>query len=83
MTVIRKAWTTEGRFSHHGKRWHYDDIILEPAPVQKPHPPLWLAAGRPESLEYAARENYNLFLDQFKTLEVIFERLRIYRAALE
>lgn len=82
MTVIRKAWTTEGRFSHHGKRWHYEDILLEPAPVQRPHPPLWLAAGRPESLQYAAREHYNLFLDQFQTLEVIFERLRIFRDAL-
>jgi alkanesulfonate monooxygenase SsuD/methylene tetrahydromethanopterin reductase-like flavin-dependent oxidoreductase (luciferase family) len=82
MEVIRKAWTTEGRFSHHGKRWHYEDIILEPSPVQHPHPPLWLAAGRPESLRYAAQNNYNLFLDQFQTVEVIFERLRIFREAL-
>ena len=82
MTVIRTAWTTEGRFSHHGKRWHYEDILLEPSPVQQPHPPLWLAAGRPESLQYAAKENFNLFLDQFQTLDVIFERLRIFRAAL-
>ena len=82
MAVIRKAWTTKGRFSHHGKRWHYEDIMLEPAPVQKPHPPLWLAAGRPDSLRYAARQNYNLFLDQFQTLDVIFERLRIFREAL-
>jgi len=82
MTVIRTAWTTEGRFSHHGKRWHYEDILLEPSPVQQPHPPLWLAAGRPESLQYAAKENFNLFLDQFQTLDVIFERLRIFRASL-
>ena len=34
MTVIRTAWTTEGRFSHHGKRCHYEDIMLEPQPVQ-------------------------------------------------
>ncbi len=83
MQVIRKAWTTEGRFSHEGKRWKFDNIIIEPDPVQKPHPPLWHAAGRPESLEYTAREGYNLFLDQFATFEVIGERLAIYRAALE
>ncbi|NKB57524.1 MAG: LLM class flavin-dependent oxidoreductase [Alphaproteobacteria bacterium] len=82
VAVIRKAWTTEGRFSHHGKRWHYEDIIVEPMPTQKPHPPLWLAAGRPESLRYAAREGYNLFLDQFQTFEVILERLKVYRHAL-
>jgi alkanesulfonate monooxygenase SsuD/methylene tetrahydromethanopterin reductase-like flavin-dependent oxidoreductase (luciferase family) len=82
MAVIRKAWTTEGRFSHHSKRWHFENVIIEPAPVQKPHPPLWLAAGRPDSLGYAAREGYNLFLDQFQTLDVIFERLRTYKRAL-
>ena len=82
MTVIRKAWTAEGRFSHHGKRWQFDNIIVEPAPLQKPHPPLWLAAGQPESLRYAAREGYNLFLDQFQTFEVILERLDIFKQAL-
>jgi len=82
ITVIRKAWTTEGRFSHDGDYWRFDDIIVEPAPTQKPHPPLWLAAGRPESLRYAARENYNLFLDQFQTIDVIFERLAIFKQAL-
>src|SRR5471032_2207961 len=30
MTIIRKAWTTEGRFSHHSKHWHYDNILVEP-----------------------------------------------------
>src|ERR1700729_242489 len=23
--VIRKAWSGDGRFSHHGKRWNFDD----------------------------------------------------------
>ena len=83
ITVIRKGWTTEGRFSHEGKRWRYKDVMIEPAPTQLPHPPLWMAAGRPESLQYAAREGYNLFLDQFQTFDVILERLAIYRDALE
>lgn len=83
MQVIRTAWTTEGRFSHEGKFWRFDNIVIEPDPVQKPHPPLWHAAGRPESLEYTARGGYNLFLDQFATFEVIAERLAVYRAALE
>jgi alkanesulfonate monooxygenase SsuD/methylene tetrahydromethanopterin reductase-like flavin-dependent oxidoreductase (luciferase family) len=82
ISVIRKAWTTEGRFSHEGNYWRFNDIVVEPAPTQKPHPPLWLAAGRPESLRYAAQGNYNLFLDQFQTLDVIFERLAIFKQAL-
>ncbi len=83
MAFIRKAWTTEGRFDFEGKRWKFDNVVIEPEPVQKPHPPLWHAAGRPESLEYTAREGYNLFLDQFATHQVIGERLSIYRNALK
>lgn len=82
MAVIRTAWTTEGRFSHHGTRWHFKDILVEPATVQKPHPPLWQAAGRPESLRDAARGGYNLLLDQFQTFDVALDRLAIYRRAL-
>ena len=44
VAFLRKAWTTKGRFSHHGQRWHYEDVVIEPAPVQKPHPPLWIGA---------------------------------------
>src|SRR5215475_5483232 len=64
MDVIRKAWTSEGRFSHHGKRWHFDNIVVEPAPMQQPHPPFWLGAGSKSSICRAAREGYNLLLDQ-------------------
>src|SRR5215204_4789199 len=34
LEVIKKAWTSTKRFSHHGKRWHFEDIIVEPPPIQ-------------------------------------------------
>ena len=79
MEIIRKAWTTEGRFSHHGKRWHYDNIVVEPEPLQRPHPPLWLAAGSHDSIRRAAREGYNLLLDQLAQVNQIIERIAIFR----
>ncbi len=82
MQVIRAAFAADGRFSHHGKRWHYDNAVIEPKPLQQPHPPLWHAAGRPESLKYTAEQGYNLFLDQFQTVDVILERLAIYQQAI-
>jgi alkanesulfonate monooxygenase SsuD/methylene tetrahydromethanopterin reductase-like flavin-dependent oxidoreductase (luciferase family) len=54
LAFLRKAWTSGGRFSHHGKYWDYDDVVIEPAPVQKPHPPLWVGAQSPSSIRYAA-----------------------------
>src|SRR5262249_46735365 len=50
MEITRKAWTCNGRFSHHGRRWHYDNIVVEPEPMQRPHPPLWMAAGSRDSV---------------------------------
>ncbi len=83
MELVRKSLTSDTRFSHHSKRWHFEDIIVEPPPIQKPHPPLWLAAGRPESIRKAAQDGYCLLLDQFATFEVTLERFRVYRDAVE
>ena len=79
MEVIRKAWTSGGRFSHHGKRWHYENIVVEPEPLQRPHPPLWLTAGSAKSVRRAAREGYNLLLDQIASIAQITERVAIFR----
>jgi len=35
----------EPRTSFHGKYFHVEDAILEPKPVQKPHPPVMIAGG--------------------------------------
>ena len=83
MEIIRKAWTSEGRFSHHGKRWHYDNIVVEPEPLQRPHPPLWLAAGSHDSVRRAAREGYNLLLDQLAQVDQIIQRIAIFREECE
>src|SRR5882672_9912587 len=42
--VIRQAWASKDRFSYEGKWWKYDNIVVEPAPLQKPHPPFWMGA---------------------------------------
>lgn len=79
LDVIRKAWTSVGRFSHHGKYWNFDSIVVEPAPMQQPHPPFWLGAGSEVSIRRAAREGYNLLLDQISSSELTIERVGIFR----
>jgi alkanesulfonate monooxygenase SsuD/methylene tetrahydromethanopterin reductase-like flavin-dependent oxidoreductase (luciferase family) len=81
--VIRKAWTSDERFTHRGRFWLFEDVIVEPPTVQKPHPPFWLASGRPESIRYAAAHGYNLLLDQVAGIDQVIERFGIYRDAVE
>jgi alkanesulfonate monooxygenase SsuD/methylene tetrahydromethanopterin reductase-like flavin-dependent oxidoreductase (luciferase family) len=79
MAVLRKAWTSAGRFSHQGKHWRFDNVVVEPRPVQQPHPPFWMGAGSFESIRRAAREGYNLLLDQIGSIDLTLERVRQYR----
>ena len=81
--VILKAWTSPDRFSHEGKYWRFEDIVVEPPTAQQPHPPLWMGAGSPESIAQVAERGFNLLLDQFATIEVIGERVAFFKAECE
>jgi alkanesulfonate monooxygenase SsuD/methylene tetrahydromethanopterin reductase-like flavin-dependent oxidoreductase (luciferase family) len=81
--VILKAWTTNERFSHHGKFWNFENIVVEPPTRQKPHPPIWMAAGQPDSIRKVARRGAKLLLDQFASIALTLERFNIYKAEVE
>jgi alkanesulfonate monooxygenase SsuD/methylene tetrahydromethanopterin reductase-like flavin-dependent oxidoreductase (luciferase family) len=81
--VMVKAFTSRQRFSHRGKFWQFDDIVVEPPPFQKPHPPLWVAAGSENSIRKAAKRGFNLILDQYASPEQLRQRIELYRAERE
>jgi alkanesulfonate monooxygenase SsuD/methylene tetrahydromethanopterin reductase-like flavin-dependent oxidoreductase (luciferase family) len=83
LDVIVKSWTSKQRFSHHGRYWNFDNIIVEPPTAQKPHPPMWMGAGSRESIRQVAERGYNLLLDQFASLEAIGERVSWFKAEVE
>ena len=48
MTILRRLWT-EDRVSHEGRFYQFRDLTLEPKPIQKPCPPIWIATNpKPE-----------------------------------
>lgn len=57
--IIRRAWT-EKNWSLNGKYNQLTNISVIPNVVQKPHPPIWLAARGPKSTARAARNGYHL-----------------------
>jgi len=59
--LILKAWTNE-RFSHAGRFWRCEEVAVYPRPVQRPHPPLWVAGHSPESLGWAGQHGANVML---------------------
>ena len=81
--VITRAWLSRERFSHRGRFWRFEDIVVEPPPAQKPHPPFWVAAASEASIRRAAARGFNLILDQYASAEAIGERIALYRSECE
>jgi F420-dependent oxidoreductase-like protein len=44
LRLIKLMWT-EPSATFHGKFFHVDEVILEPKPVQKPHPPIMIGGS--------------------------------------
>ncbi|MGE3248454.1 MAG: LLM class flavin-dependent oxidoreductase [Beijerinckiaceae bacterium] len=81
LEIILKSFTSDERFSYNGKYWQFEDILVEPPTVQKPHPPIWIAAGSDGSIEAVARSGHNVMFDQFAGIGRTKERLDIWKRA--
>lgn len=83
MKLMLLAWTSDTPWSYQGTYWKFADVVVEPPTAQKPHPPLWMGAGSPASIQKVADLGYNLLLDQFASIDQIGERIAIFKAAVE
>jgi len=81
--VMTRAFTSRQRFSHSGRFWSFDDIVVEPPPFQQPQPPFWVAAASETSIKRAAARGFNLILDQYASPEAHGARIALYRTELE
>jgi alkanesulfonate monooxygenase SsuD/methylene tetrahydromethanopterin reductase-like flavin-dependent oxidoreductase (luciferase family) len=67
-------------FSYDGKYYQISETSVFPQPLQKPHPPFWVTAQSPESVEATVRRGFNLISGGFG---VPIERLREFRKKFE
>jgi alkanesulfonate monooxygenase SsuD/methylene tetrahydromethanopterin reductase-like flavin-dependent oxidoreductase (luciferase family) len=52
--IIKRLWT-EDHVSFRGEAFALTDVTVDPKPLQKPRPPIWLAANTDAAVERAAR----------------------------
>jgi alkanesulfonate monooxygenase SsuD/methylene tetrahydromethanopterin reductase-like flavin-dependent oxidoreductase (luciferase family) len=64
MALVRRLWTSEERFSHQGKHYHFDDVAITPKPVQRPIP-MYVASFSQPSIELAGRLGSGLIVAPF------------------
>ncbi|MGH7152375.1 MAG: LLM class flavin-dependent oxidoreductase, partial [Acetobacteraceae bacterium] len=73
LEVITKLWT-EKNVSFEGRYNKFSAVTLEPRPVQKPHPPIWVA-GRKEPAMMRAAKYAQGWIPYMYTPEMLHESL--------
>jgi alkanesulfonate monooxygenase SsuD/methylene tetrahydromethanopterin reductase-like flavin-dependent oxidoreductase (luciferase family) len=71
---IKTAWTQK----------HVDGVEVVPKPIQRPHPPIRLAANSADTFTFAGANRYPIFAGgPVNPIPVLAERLKIYETALK
>ena len=62
--VVLKAWNEEGEWSHHGAKYHIDNMSITPKPIQKPIP-FYVASFSKTSVDIAVKRGLNIIYAPF------------------
>jgi alkanesulfonate monooxygenase SsuD/methylene tetrahydromethanopterin reductase-like flavin-dependent oxidoreductase (luciferase family) len=81
--IIRRALSGE-KFAHAGRFWQFRDAIeIYPKPIQRPHPPFYLAAISPAAYDLAARLGISLLRSPtFTDLDTVTRAFEAYRGTM-
>lgn len=85
LDVVEMAWR-EGKVSYEGKHHKIDEIPLNVSPVQKPMPPIFLAALSQASYKLAGERGYSILGIPYascKTMKDVEEKINYYKGTLE
>lgn len=78
--MIPRMWRQDP-FSYHGKYWTVEPpLSIVPKPLQKPHPPMWVAATNPDTFAVAADRGLGVLCFTLGVdLAEVSKRIGIYR----
>jgi alkanesulfonate monooxygenase SsuD/methylene tetrahydromethanopterin reductase-like flavin-dependent oxidoreductase (luciferase family) len=79
LEVLRLAWSGE-KFSHDGKYYKVSDALVVPQPIQKPTPPMRMAASSAATFKTVAEQGLPLFVGlRGDGLGALIENIKVYR----
>ena len=58
LPALKALWA--GDYAHDGEFWSFPTSTSVPKPVQKPHPPIWVAARAPITYDYAVKHGCHI-----------------------
>lgn len=75
--VVLRAWTDD-RLTHHGEHWRFEGVEVLPKPLQRPHPPTWMAATSPGSICWAAAQGHSILMDPHSSFAELAAKRDLY-----
>jgi alkanesulfonate monooxygenase SsuD/methylene tetrahydromethanopterin reductase-like flavin-dependent oxidoreductase (luciferase family) len=80
IAAVKRLWT-EAKVTFEGRFHRFKEVSLLPRPVQKPHPPVLVAAiSTPESFAWAGEQGYGLmFVPYLSDFEDLAQKIELYR----
>jgi alkanesulfonate monooxygenase SsuD/methylene tetrahydromethanopterin reductase-like flavin-dependent oxidoreductase (luciferase family) len=73
LEIVLGALTTPD-FEYEGRFWTVPPTTIMPGCVQKPHPPIWMAATSPPTIRAAVERGYHLMTGTGSTVEELEQR---------
>lgn len=80
---IVKMWTEHTYPGHDGEHFSMPPRVVQPKPLQDPHPPLWMACTQPTSFEMAAAHGTGALAFGLGLPGDLAEAVRIYKEAIK
>ncbi len=78
---LMKACWTEQSITFSGRFWQLDGAAMEPKPLQKPYPPLWIGGNHPAAVRRALRYGDGFFGAGSSTTAQFAQQVQVLRAA--
>ncbi|MGA8220650.1 MAG: LLM class flavin-dependent oxidoreductase [Candidatus Acidiferrales bacterium] len=80
-SMIPRMWRSDV-FEWEGTHFHIPPTAILPKPVQRPHPPIFVACSRPETVELAGKLGAGSLNFTAGSDDYLLNKIRAYRAAI-
>ena len=67
--VLRALWAGD-RVTHEGEFYRFRDLTIDPKPLQKPHPPIWIGGG--------TQPSEKIYAQTVKSIDPVLRRIARY-----
>jgi probable F420-dependent oxidoreductase len=81
--ALMKACWAEPQIDFDGRFWQLQGASMEPKPVQRPHPPIWIGGNHPAALRRAVRLGDGFFGAGSQTTSQFVQQVKVVRTELD